>query len=195
MRPPFRLRRAVPEDASALAALGRETFLETFAPLYDPADMAAFLEGAYTAARQRAELEDPTWVTLLAEQEDRPAGFAQLVRDAPVAGVSDPAPWELRRIYLLRWAQGTGLGDDLLRACRDLARAGGGGALWLGVWERNPRAIAFYLRHGFREVGEHTFMVGSRADRDLILSLDLRLPGTNDAGHQLSNRSAGREAP
>ena len=42
--------------------------------------------------------------------------------------------------------------------------------MWLGVWEENHRANAFYRKHGYAEVGEHVFMLGADAQRDLILA-------------------------
>ena len=174
MASPFLIRTAVPADARVLADLARRTFLEAFGPLYDPADMAAFLEGAYGEARQRAELEDPRWVTLLAERDGEPLGFAQLIlgREAPDGPC--PGPVELNRIYLLRAAQGAGLGDALMAAVVAAAREGGGRNLWLGVWEHNAKAQAFYRRWGFVRTGEHVFRIGRQVDTDHILVRSLQ---------------------
>jgi ribosomal protein S18 acetylase RimI-like enzyme len=79
----------------------------------------------------------------------------------------------LQRIYLLRAAQGSGGGAALMAEAVDLAVAWGADILWLGVWENNHRALAFYARSGFREVGEHIFKIGEQVDRDLILARDL----------------------
>ena len=61
----------------------------------------------------------------------------------------------------------------LMQACLDLAHLKGARTMWLGVWERNERAIAFYLKWGFREVGDHRFLVGRDDMRDLILEREL----------------------
>ena len=45
--------------------------------------------------------------------------------------------------------------------------------VWLGVWERNPRAISFYRKVGFAEVGEHVFQLGSDPQRDVVMALTL----------------------
>jgi ribosomal protein S18 acetylase RimI-like enzyme len=58
-------------------------------------------------------------------------------------------------------------------AAEDMARAWGADILWLGVWENNHKALGFYARSGFREVGEHVFRIGDQVDRDLILAKDL----------------------
>jgi len=50
------------------------------------------------------------------------------------------------------------------------ARDRGARTMWLGVWEENHRAHAFYRKHGYAVVGEHVFMLGADAQRDLILA-------------------------
>ena len=166
----FRIRPATLEDAPILADLGERTFRETFEPLYEPADFAAFLAEAYAPAIQWAELADPRRPALLLEVDGAPGGFAQLRLDQRESGVPGARPAELQRIYLLRSAQGGGRGAALLAACEGLARNRGADVLWLGVWEHNGKALAFYARCGFREVGEHSFAIGTRVDRDLLLA-------------------------
>ena len=53
-------------------------------------------------------------------------------------------------------------------AAIEAARSRGARSLWLGVWERNPRAVAFYRKYGFTRVGEHTFMLGADAQVDWV---------------------------
>jgi ribosomal protein S18 acetylase RimI-like enzyme len=89
--------------------------------------------------------------------------------------VTQPDAIELVRLYVDQAWQGAGIGRALLSAAFDAARAMGGQALWLGVWERNERAIAFYRRHGFERVGEHTFTLGT--DRQLDHVMVRRIPG------------------
>ena len=75
---------------------------------------------------------------------------------------------ELQRFYLNRSAQGKGLAAPLMHAAREAARALGGVDLWLGVWERNPRAIAFYVKSGYVQVGSHVFTVGGDHQTDFV---------------------------
>jgi GNAT superfamily N-acetyltransferase len=166
----LRIRPATLEDAAILAELGERTFRETFQALYAPGDFEAFLSGTYSESRQRAELADPARPALVLEVEGAPAGFAQLRLDHREPCIPGQRPAELQRIYLLRSAQGGGRGAALLGACEDLVRAQGADVLWLGVWEHNAKALAFYARCGFREVGEHGFAIGRRWDRDLLLA-------------------------
>lgn len=167
------IRSAALEDAATLADLGTRTFRETFEPLYEPADLALFLRSAYGEAIQRAELSDSARPALVLEVDGVPSGFAQLRLDHRETHVPGDRPAELQRIYLLQSAQGGGRGTALMTACLNLAVARGADVLWLGVWEHNARALAFYAHSGFREVGEHGFAIGKRVDRDLVLARDL----------------------
>ncbi len=184
-----RLRRAVVADAAALAALAAETFTETFAADNRPEDLAAHLAASYGVAQQTAELQDPGVITLVAEQDGALVGFAQIRHaDAPVSvtaaasttrSATHPAavPVELQRLYLRRVAHGTGLGAALMHGAREAAVALGGTHLWLGVWERNPRAIAFYMKSGFVRVGSHDFFVGDDRQTDWLLMTPLPSAG------------------
>ena len=163
------IRRAGPEDAGLLAELGARTFSETFAADNSPEDMAAYLAASFGPARQAAELADPASAFLIAEVGGRAAGYAQLHAGEPAEGVEGSKPVELVRLYVSREWLGRGVGEALMRACVDEARASGYGTIWLGVWERNGRAQAFYRKWDFRAVGEHVFRLGSDPQRDILM--------------------------
>ena len=112
----------------------------------------------------------PAWVL---ELEGIPAGFLQLRLGHREPWVTGQHPVELQRIYVLRALQARGLGAALMRTALDQARSWGADFLWLGVWEHNEKAQAFYARHGFHEAGDHVFRIGQQIDRDLILIKEL----------------------
>jgi len=172
-RPTFLLRSALPSDAALLADLGARTFRETFHAICSPEDLAAYVAGAYGEATQRGELGDPARPGLVLEVEGRAAGFVQLRLGHREPGVPGQRPVELQRIYVLQAFHGGGWGTVLMNASLEVARAWGADAIWLGVWEHNLKALAFYARHGFREAGDHVFMIGQQKDRDLILAKEL----------------------
>lgn len=156
-------------DARALAEFAARTFSETFAAANRPEDMAAYLPSAYGDALQAAELTDPNIVTLIAEAGDRIAAYAML-RNGPVPDcVKEPLPVEVWRFYVDRPWQGSGLARRLMNEVHNAARRFGAATLWLGVWERNDRAIGFYAKCGFRHVGAHDFWVGADRQVDRIM--------------------------
>jgi ribosomal protein S18 acetylase RimI-like enzyme len=167
---------ARPDEAPQITALGRATFTETFAADNTPEDLALFLDEAYTPGRQAAELVDPAMSTWIATVDGEAAGFAQLRRGVPEPCVQGPRPVELQRIYVLARFHGQGLAQALLQACLEQAARDGFETLWLGVWERNDRGLAFYRKMGFRPVGTHVFVVGTDPQTDCILERPIHLP-------------------
>jgi ribosomal protein S18 acetylase RimI-like enzyme len=163
------LRRGQAADAEALARFAARTFAETFGPDNRPEDIAAHLANSYGSAQQGRELADPDYITLLVEGSDGIAGYAQLRRGNPPPCVATGAPVELYRFYVDRGWQGTGLAQRLMEAVQAAAAAWGGRSIWLSVWERNPRAIAFYVKSGYRDVGTADFYVGPDRQTDRVL--------------------------
>lgn len=163
------VRRATFDDANLLTELGRQTFCETFAADNTAEDIAAYVAANFSAARQTAELSDHASTFLIAEVEELAAGYARLKNGQPPVDIEGTDPIELVRLYVLKEWLGRGVGEALMRACLDEARSAGYKTVWLGVWERNTRAQAFYRKWHFRDVGEHVFQLGSDAQRDILM--------------------------
>ena len=145
------VRTATIADASRLTEIGASTFRETFEGENTPDDMASYLSDAFTPDRQAAEISDASGVVLLAERPDAPGaeklvGYAHLVSGLAAPAVKGPEPMELKRLYVTRSWHGKGVAQALMDAALDAARARGAKTLWLGVWERNQRAVAFYSK-------------------------------------------------
>ena len=164
-------RDATSDDAAALAAFASRTFCDTFAHLYPPEDLAAFLAKKYGEEIQAHEIETPPNRYHLALKDDRIVGYCMM--GALDIAVDDPGALELHRLYVDKDTKGAGVAQVLTADCLAWARAKGAHALYLSVWEDNARAQAFYKRQGFEHVGEHKFMVGNTADRDFIWRLKL----------------------
>jgi len=171
--PGLMIRHGTVEDAALLSELGARTFSDTFAADNTAEDLAAYLDSFFNIAQQTAELEDPGSTFLIAEVDGRAAGYAQLHDGEPEKDIEGANPIELVRLYVSREWLGRGLGERLMRACIDEARQAGHETLWLGVWERNARAQAFYRKWNFRPVGEHVFRLGSDLQRDILMERPL----------------------
>lgn len=167
------IRRAVADDAELLAELGARTFSETFAAANSAEDMDAYLAAAFSPALQANELADPGAHFLIAEVAGIAAGYAKLKSSAPPAGITADNPIELVRLYVSREWLGRRLGAALMQVCIDRASAQGHDTLWLGVWEHNERARAFYHKWNFREVGTHIFQLGADAQTDILMARSL----------------------
>lgn len=170
LRPPLpAIRRATPADSDLLADIGRETFHDTFAPDNTADDMAQYLGRAFGPGRQAEELADPSSAFLIAELGTTPVGYARLRWATTHNVVPGTRLLEIARFYVRRPWLGCGIGAALMRACFDEARRSGCDVVWLGVWERNLRALAFYEKWGFVIVGQQVFQLGADLQRDVIM--------------------------
>lgn len=165
------LREAGSRDLPALATLATETFRQAFADDNDPHDFEAYAREAFSQSRLAAELLDTknTFFVAVDEPSQHLLGYAKLRRGTPAAGGRGERPIELERIYVDRSQLGSGLGARLMEHCLSVAAEEGRDSIWLGVWERNRRAIGFYERWGFEVVGKQIFQLGSDAQTDLVM--------------------------
>ena len=162
------IRRATPDDAAALSVLGTQTFVETFAHLYTPADLQAFLDESHSQAAYAKVLADPDYALWIAERDGQAIGYAQAGRcGLPHADVK-PEDGELKRLYLLQSAQNGGVGNALFQKALAWLERDGPRTLWISVWSENFGAQRFYERHGFGFVAEYEFIVGEQRDREFM---------------------------
>ncbi|MCW8807716.1 MAG: GNAT family N-acetyltransferase [Rhodanobacter sp.] len=164
------IRRAEPSDARRLAELAELTFRDTFKATNTPDDMNVHCATYYSEAIQGREIPDSKMATLVCEHDSQLAGFAQLRWGHAPDCIKAERPAEIQRLYVREAWHGKGIAQELMSESMALAKASGADQVWLGVWERNPRAIAFYKKWGFAEVGDHIFPVGSDPQRDIIMT-------------------------
>ena len=167
------VRLATADDVNLLTELGARTFEETFAADNTPEDMAAYLAASFNVAQQSAELADPDSTFLIAEVGGVGAGYAKLNKGRPAQGIVGTKPIELVRLYVDRKWFGRGVGEALMRRCLDEAGRAGFKTIWLGVWERNLRAQAFYRKWEFQAVGKHVFQLGEDAQTDILMEREI----------------------
>ena len=167
----IKIRQATTEDAKLLTDLSYTTFWDAFAhhPKNAPDDLDHYMRQAFNSEQIAAELAEPNSIFLIAELDDKPAGYAKLIVESIEDGITAMRPIELSRLYSHQEYLGKGVGQNLMDACFELAKLHERDVMWLGVWEYNPRAQRFYEKNGFREVGKHTFQLGSDPQTDLLM--------------------------
>lgn len=169
----FLIRVATVDDIPLLMKLGvetyRETFIEDFGIQYPAEDEAQFIREAYSEAALRRYFEGSSYRHFLGERGGVALGYALVGRNSLPHPNARPQDGEFKRLYVKREAQALGLGWLLFQAGLNWLERYYPGPLWLGVWERNERAKAFYFRNGFEQVGQYTFRVGQTEELDWIL--------------------------
>jgi GNAT superfamily N-acetyltransferase len=170
------IRTATAADTAGVADLARRTFHDTFAATNDAADMALHLAASYGVEQQTRELSDRDITTLLVEEDGQAVAYAMVRGGHAPDCVTGPRPIELWRFYVDRGWHGRGIAQALMERVKTVAHERGAQTLWLGVWERNPRARAFYAKCGFTAAGEHIFLFGTDPQTDLVMVMPLETP-------------------
>jgi GNAT superfamily N-acetyltransferase len=153
-------------EAEALLELAVRTYYETFAPVNTPENMQAYLSAAFNLPQLEMELKDPRGSFYLAEVDSSLAGYAKLMAGEIPACITGPSPVELARLYVAQRWHGAGVAHALMETCLSEARKRAFRTIYLGVWERNFRAQAFYRKWGFVRAGEHIFQMGDDPQTD-----------------------------
>ncbi len=164
------VRTAVPSDARAYAEFSQRVFVVTFGAQNDPKDVEEYLAKTFGEEHQGRALRDPSITVLLATSGETILGYAQLRIGEAVPEVEGDAPLEIQRFYVDHEWHGKGVAQRLMYEVEQFARSKSRGVLWLGVWEKNPRAIAFYEKCGFAKVGRAVFVLGSDRQNDFVMS-------------------------
>jgi len=145
-------------------------FFETYADAMPSKDLESYVAEDFSRGRQLAALEDADVTTLLAERSGELVGYAQIRRKPIPVETETSAAVELWRIYVDKSCHGLGIGRLLLAKAMEVSRKMSSDQIWLGVWEKNLRAISFYQRHDFKIVGSQEFRIGAEVHRDIIMS-------------------------
>ena len=167
-------RTPTPSDGPALDAMARQIWLETFERYTAPHNITAYFAEAYGPnGKLIRDLSNPAVVFRIACDGEAIVGYAKVTPPF----LPDPAMTEgaaqLSQLYVAGSHHGAGIAQALMGWSIDVARERGAKALLLTVFEHNPRAIRFYEKHGFVQIGDYDFPVGDQIDRDIIMRLAL----------------------
>lgn len=167
-------RNAVNTDGAPLNEMARRVWLATFAHSAPPADIEAYVAVAYgPEGTLLRHLADPAYDFQIALKDGVVVGYCKLGPTFFTDEIPTEGTLHLHQLYVDPAEHGSGIAAALLDWAKQVARRRGSAALVLTVWENNPRAIAFYAKHGFIHVGDYAFQTGSQIDRDMIMRLNL----------------------
>ncbi|MFA9458114.1 GNAT family N-acetyltransferase [Halalkalibacter sp. AB-rgal2] len=168
------IRKCTLDDLHTIQKVSYETFNETFKHQNSPENMDAYLKKAFNLQQLEKELTTPSSQFYFIYYHNRLAGYLKLnMNDAQSERLGDDA-LEIERIYLKNKYQKLGLGKHLLDKALQIATEYNQKKIWLGVWEKNSKAIAFYKRMGFVQTGAHAFYMGEEEQTDFIMTKMLK---------------------
>lgn len=156
-----------------LVELSRKTFRDAFETDNDPKDFEDYLHTAFHRDTLAAQLRDEDVSFYFVRVDAKTAGYFKLNENFAQTDVKLSNSIELERIYVLEAFQGQGIGEWMLAEIKQIALKKGKQFLWLGVWEKNRKAIRFYQRLGFTKFGTHPYFIGKDKQTDWLMRFDL----------------------
>lgn len=167
------IRKATIFDVEVLQAIGKQTFIETFAADNTKENIKKYLDTAYSSEKLMAELNNKNSELYFAELEGNIVGYLKInLEDSQTEMILSNA-LEIERIYVLKEFQGKKVGQILFNKAIEIANQNLLKYVWLGVWERNPKAIRFYEKNGFKIFDKHIFKLGDDEQTDYMMKLEL----------------------
>lgn len=165
--------KALTNDVMQLQKIGRETFIETFSEENTEENMKKYLEEGFSAEKMQTELKNIHSEFYFAEQDKQIIGYLKINFGSSQTELKDTNALEIERIYVLKEFHGKKIGQLLYQKALDIARQKKMKYVWLGVWEKNLRAISFYKKNGFIEFDKHIFVLGNDKQTDIMMKLEL----------------------
>lgn len=161
-------------DALLIADLSRTTFYDTFVDSNTKEDMELFLKEQFSKEELTKEVGAEHNYFFLAYVDNILAGYVRMVETLGHTAFEDNPAIEIARLYAIKEMIGKGVGKALMEHCIAFAKQLNKEFIWLGVWEKNVRAISFYKKFGFEKFGEHPFLLGHDLQTDWEMKLKIK---------------------
>lgn len=168
------IRKITVSDVDKLQTIAKETFVQTFAADNTQENIENYLAKGFSTEKLMGEIENPNSQFFFAEEDGNLRGYLKMNFGEAQTELNDPESVEIERIYVLKEFHGKKVGQRLYEIAIDIAREFNKNYIWLGVWEKNPRAISFYRKNRFEEFGKHIFRFGNEEQTDIMMKLSLK---------------------
>jgi ribosomal protein S18 acetylase RimI-like enzyme len=165
---------ATSKDVEEIKKIGKQTFLETFGNQNAKEDMVKYLNNSFSNKKVIDEIVNPDTIFFLFKLKNKTIGYLKINIGDAQTEINDNRSLEVERIYVLKEFHGQNIGQQIFNTALDFAKKMNLDYIWLGVWERNERAINFYKKNGFIEFGEHIFELGNDKQRDILMKKNIK---------------------
>lgn len=170
----IRIKRVTLNDVDQLQKIGRQTFFETFSAVNTEENIKKYLKEELSLEKLTAELNNKDSKFYFATFDNNVIGYLKLNFGQSQTELKDDKALEIERIYVLREFQGKNVGQLLYEKAIQIASQTNAEYVWLGVWEKNPKAINFYKKNGFVDFDKHIFRLGNDEQTDIMMKLQLK---------------------
>jgi ribosomal protein S18 acetylase RimI-like enzyme len=161
--------KATLNDVALLQHISVQTFTDTFSAVNTAEDMAQYLDESLSIAKLTAELSNKLSQFYFATLNDDIIGYLKLNTGQAQTDIKDNGALEIERIYVSQAFHGKQVGQLLYNKAIQIAGEMAAKYVWLGVWEKNHRAMAFYKKNGFVAFDQHPFMLGTDKQIDIVM--------------------------
>ena len=169
----FEITKVNSNDITSLQKVGRQTFFETFSQTNTEENMQKYLEESFSSDKLLGELNNPDSKFYFAKYNDEIVGYLKLNLGHSQTELNDNESLEIERIYVLKDFQGKKIGQKLYEKAVEVAKQNKVKYIWLGVWEKNQKAIDFYEKNGFVPFDKHIFVLGDDEQTDIMMKMEL----------------------
>ena len=161
------------EHAAALATFSLEAFYDAYAYANTRTDMQQYITEHFSKEEIRKEIETVNTFIFLALIDGSIAGYAKLGTATSPEQLNGKSAIEIERLYVDKKLQSQKVGAALMEHIIQFSKSQGKKIIWLGVWKKNPRAVAFYEREGFEKFGETVFTLGRDLQEDFLMKKEI----------------------
>ncbi|MFC7523196.1 GNAT family N-acetyltransferase [Parapedobacter sp. GCM10030251] len=168
------IRKVTLAEVGPLQQIARQTFSDTFSSVNSIENIEKYLAERLSIDALKSELQNENSEFYFAEDHDRIVGYLKINVGNAQTERQEPDALEIERIYVLKEFQGKRVGQRLYQKAVEIAGEKNARYVWLGVWEENDRAIAFYKKCGFAEFDKHIFTLGTDEQTDIMMKLQLK---------------------
>lgn len=161
-------------DLEHLISVSKMTFTNAFKEQNNPDDFNSYIDQAFDREQLYTELMNPNTEFYFVYLKGQLAAYFKLNQGDAQSDIKRNDSMELERIYVLKEFQGIQMGKKILDWVKSKVSNANKSFLWLGVWEKNQRAIKFYKRHGFYKFGTHPYFIGNDEQTDWLMRLDIK---------------------
>jgi diamine N-acetyltransferase len=169
----YEIRKISVKDVDALKEIGKQTFAETFSSVNSIENMTSYLKSEFSTETLKTQLTDEGSEFYFAELDGRPVGYLKINLGQSQTEIKDKEALEIERVYVLKEFHGKKVGQKLYEKALTIARQKSIDYVWLGVWEKNFRAIRFYEKNGFIAFDNHIFRLGGSEQTDIMMKLKI----------------------
>jgi ribosomal protein S18 acetylase RimI-like enzyme len=164
---------ALPEHVKALSEFSSAAFYDAYAYANTPEDMQQYTAEHFSEEEIHKELGAKNTFIFLAMLDEKIAGYVKLGTATGPAGLHGKPTIEIERLYVDKKLQSQKIGAALMQHLIQFAKSQGKQIIWLGVWKKNTRAVAFYEREGFQKFGETIFTLGRDLQEDFLMKKEI----------------------